>query len=55
MNKDQVSSGKEIWAEQYGMGRLKPRREIKLKGKNGDRERKCSIVLVKKNEENIGA
>ena len=36
MSKDQISSGMERSDGQHGLGRLKPRRETKLKGKNRD-------------------
>ena len=39
MSKHQIHSGHERWAGRRGVGRLNPRREIKIQGKNRDRER----------------
>ena len=39
MSKHQIRSGDGKWTEQRGVGRLNPRRETKIQGKNGDRER----------------
>ena len=39
-SKHQIRSGDGIWAGRRGVRRLNPRRETKIKGKNGDRERK---------------
>ena len=39
MSKDQIRSGEGRWKCRRGVGRLNPRREIKTKGRNGDRER----------------
>ena len=38
-SKHQIRSGDGGWAGRRGVGRLNPRREAKIQGKNGDRER----------------
>ena len=38
MSKHQIRSGNERWAGRGEVGRLKPSRETKIHGKNGDRE-----------------
>ena len=40
VSKRQIPSGDGRWAGRCGMGRLNPLCETKIKGKNGDRERK---------------
>ena len=39
MSKHQIRPGDGRWTGRRGVGRLNPRREIKIQGKNGDRER----------------
>ena len=39
VSKHQIRSGDGRWEERRGVGRLNPRRETKIKGRNGDRER----------------
>ena len=39
VSKHQIRSGDGRWAGRRGVARLNPRRENKLQGKNGDRER----------------
>ena len=39
MSKHQIRSGDGRWGGRRGVGRLNPRRETKINGKNGDRER----------------
>ena len=39
VSKHQNRSGDGRWAGRRGVGRLNPRRETKIQGKNGDRER----------------
>ena len=45
VSKHQIRSGNRKWAGQLGVGLLNPRREAKLKGKNGDRARKVHEKL----------
>ena len=40
VSKHKIRSGDGRWAGRHGVGRLNPRRETKIKGKNEDRERK---------------
>ena len=47
MSKHQIRSVDGRWAGRRGVGRLNPRREAKLEGKNGDRE---SEILYKVTE-----
>ena len=54
MSKHQIRSGDGRWAGRRGVGRLNPRRETKIQGKNGGRKR-AKIEKVKKEEEIIGA
>ena len=39
VSKHQIRPGDGRWAGRRGVGRLNPRRETKIQGKNGDRER----------------
>ena len=47
MSKHDIRSRDGRWAERRGVGRLNPRRETKIQGKNGDRERR----MIKKSQE----
>ena len=46
VSKHQIRSGDRRWVGRRGVGRLNPRRENKLQGKNGDREK--GIIFKKK-------
>ena len=55
VSEHQIRPGDGRWAGRRGVGRLNPRRETKIKGKNGDREREMkenvtnrTKVLVRK-------
>ena len=50
VSKHQIRPGDGRWTGRRGVGRLKPRRENKIQGKNGDRERgKIGKVAERRN------
>ena len=48
VSKHQIRSGDRRWAGRRGVGRLNPRRETKIQGKNGDRGRGKIEKVTKK-------
>ena len=44
MSKHQIRPGDGRWEGRRGVGRLNPRRETKIKGRKGDREREMKEV-----------